>query len=264
MSALAGVRAAVSLAALHGVTCTDPVVLKDGSNVIVHLRPAPVVARIAARTALVRPAVADHFARDLSISAFLASRGVPVVTPSEELPAGPHTRDGFVFSFSTHVPHDPDAELTRPEVLKLLPDLHAELRLYEGSLPSRGPVDDVDNTLAYLERIGVPELRSFHARRDELLDSWNEHFNDVQPLHGDSHYGNLLMTPSGPVWNDFEDTWRGPIAWDLACLAGARGKEAAQRAVDVYGGGAASSDVEFHLEMRILFGTLWGLLMENS
>lgn len=260
----AAARAAVSLASSHGVVCTDPVVLKNGSNVLVHLRPAPVVARIAARTALVRPSVADHLARDLSVSAFLASRGVPVVTPSSELPAGPHVSDGFVLTFSTYVPHDPSVELTRPDVLKLLPDLHAELRHYDGELPTRGPLDDVDNTLVFLESIGVPELEPFRERRAELLLEWGAHYNDVQPLHGDSHYGNLLMTATGPVWNDFEDTWRGPIAWDLACLAGTRGKEAAQRTVETYGGGAAPSDVEFHLETRIMFGTLWGVLMEHS
>jgi hypothetical protein len=169
-----------------------------------------------------------------------------------------------VFTFSTYVPHDPSVELTRPDVLKLLPDLHAELRLYDGDLPTRGPMDDVDNTLAYLESIGVGELEPFRERQAELLLEWDAHYNDVQPLHGDSHYGNLLMTPTGPVWNDFEDTWRGPVAWDLACLAGAKGKEAAQRAVETYGGGAAPSDVEFHIETRVLFGTLWGVLMENS
>ncbi|NGY61436.1 aminoglycoside phosphotransferase family protein [Lentzea sp. NEAU-D13] len=264
MSTSAAVRVAVSLAASHGVVCTDPVVLKDGSNVIVHLRPAPVVARIARRTALVRPSVASHLARDLSVSAFLASRGVPVVTPSKELPAGPHTVDGFVLTFSTYVPHDPSVELSRPDVLKLLPDLHAELRLYEGDLPVRGPLDDVENTLAHLESIGVPELAPFRERHAELLAEWDAHYNDVQPLHGDSHYGNVLMTAAGPVWNDFEDTWRGPVAWDLACLAGARGAEAAQRAVETYGGGAAPEDVEFHVETRINFGTLWGVLMENS
>ncbi|GAB2858471.1 aminoglycoside phosphotransferase family protein [Lentzea nigeriaca] len=255
---------AVSVAAAHGVVCADPVVLKDGSNVLVHLHPAPVVARIASRTALVRPAVAGHMARDLSVSAFLASRGVPVVTPSDELPAGPHVVDGFVLTFSTYVPHDPSLELTRPDVLKLLPDLHAELRLYEGDLPVRGPLDDVENTLAYLEGLGVPDLEPFRERHAELLTRWDAHYNDVQPLHGDSHYGNVLMTPSGPVWNDFEDTWRGPVAWDLACLAGAKGAEAARRAVEIYGGGAAPEDVEYHVETRVNFGTLWGVLMERS
>ncbi|GAA3673911.1 aminoglycoside phosphotransferase family protein [Lentzea roselyniae] len=264
MSTSAAVRAAVSLAATHGVACTDPTVLKDGSNIIVHLRPAPVVARIAARTALVRPSVADHFARDLSVSAFLASRGVPVVTPSAELPAGPHEWDGFVLAFSTYVPHDPSAELTRLDVLKLLPELHAELRLYDGPLPTRGPLDDTEHALAYLEGLGVPGLEPFRERHTELLTRWDAHHRDVQPLHGDPHHGNVLMTPSGPVWNDFEDTWRGPVAWDLACLAGAKGPEAAQRAVEIYGGGAAPEDVEFHVEIRVNFGTLWGVLIENS
>ncbi|SDG23818.1 Phosphotransferase enzyme family protein [Lentzea fradiae] len=260
----AAVCAAVSFASSHGVVCTDPVVLKNGSNVIVHLRPVPVVARIAARTALVRPAVAGHFARDLAVSAFLAGRGVPVVTPSEELPAGPHTTDGFVISFSTHVPHFPDVELSRADVLKLLPGLHAELRHYPGELPSRGPLDDIDNTLRYLEDAGVPDLEPFQARRDELLRAWDAHYDGVQALHGDSHDGNLLMTSSGPVWNDFEDTWRGPVAWDVACLAGARGEEAARRAADLYGGEAASSNVEYWLEVRVLFGTLWGVLMDRG
>jgi hypothetical protein len=264
MSASAAVRAAVSLAAAHGITATDPAVLKDGSNVIVHLRPAPVVARVAARTALVRPSVADHFARDLALSAFLAARGVPVVPPSAELPAGPHPFDGFVVSFSTFVPHDPDHEFSRSDVLKLLPALHAELRSYDGPLPVRGPMDDVDNTLAYLSGMGVPDLEPFRERRAELMASWDAHYRDVQPLHGDPHYGNLLMSPHGPVWLDFEDTWRGPVAWDLACLAGAEGAEAARRTVETYGGGAAPEDVEFHVRTRVLFGTLWGVLMHNS
>lgn len=254
-------RAAVSLAARHGVTCTDPAILKNGSNVLVHLRPAPVVARIAARTALVRPSVSSHFARDLAVSAFLDARGVPVVTPSAELPAGPHVADGFVLSFSTYVPHDPDATLTRADVLKLLPDLHAELRRYDGPLPTRGPLDDIDNTLDYLESIGVDDLEPFRERRTALMARWDAHHHDVQPLHGDSHPGNLLMTAAGPVWNDFEDTWRGPIAWDLACAAKT---EAAQRTVEIYGGGAAPADVAFHVETRVLLGTLWAELIRNS
>ena len=46
--AAAAARAAVSAAASLGVTATEPVVLADGANVIVHLRPSPVVAKVAA------------------------------------------------------------------------------------------------------------------------------------------------------------------------------------------------------------------------
>ncbi|SES01121.1 Phosphotransferase enzyme family protein [Lentzea albida] len=250
------------MAASHGVRCDDPDVLKHGSNLLVHLRPAAVVARIAARTALIRPSVASHFARDLSVSAFLDSRGVPVVTPSAELPAGPHVRDGFVMSFSTYVPHERGVRLPHDDVLKLLPDLHAELRHYEGPLPTRGPLDDVDNVLTYLDGRGAPDLDRFRAWRDTLLARWPEHHNDVQPLHGDAHPGNLLLTPSGPVWNDFEDAWLGPVAWDLACLSKDEG--AARHAVEVYGGGAAPSDVAFHAETRTMFGALWAVFVEWS
>ena len=38
----------------------------------------------------------------------------------------------------------------------------------------------------------------------------------AQALHGDVSLTNLLSTPRGLVWNDFEDTLRGPVHWDLA------------------------------------------------
>src|SRR5918998_2864754 len=47
-------RAAVAVAAAGGVACREPVVLRDGSNLLVHLRPAQVVARVATATATVR------------------------------------------------------------------------------------------------------------------------------------------------------------------------------------------------------------------
>ncbi|WP_285638062.1 aminoglycoside phosphotransferase family protein [Lentzea sp. NBRC 102530] len=260
MNVHGSVRAAVSLAASHGVMCTDPLVLKAASNVLVHLRPAPVVARVAGRTALMRPAVASHFARDLAVSTFLAGRGVPVVTASDELPAGPHTHDGFVVSFSTYVPHDPDVRLPHHDVLKMLPALHAELRHYDGPLPVRGPLDDLENTLAYLR--GRAPLEELQAQFADLRSRWDP--LDVHPLHGDAHHGNVMVTPSGPVWNDFEDTWRGPIAWDLACAVGSNDEGAAQRAVEIYGGGTAPSDVEFHVELRSFFTTLWGVFKEHS
>jgi hypothetical protein len=51
----AAADAAVKVAASLGVHCTDPVILNDGANMIVHLSPAPVVAKVAASTTVVRP-----------------------------------------------------------------------------------------------------------------------------------------------------------------------------------------------------------------
>jgi len=49
------VAAAVAVARAHGLAVGEPAVLSDGVNLVVHLRPAPVVARVATLTPLLRP-----------------------------------------------------------------------------------------------------------------------------------------------------------------------------------------------------------------
>lgn len=81
-------EAAVAVAKAHGLACKEPIVLADRSNVIVHLSPAPVVARVATTTALVRPEAGAWLEREITVAGFLAERGVAVVPPSDELPPG--------------------------------------------------------------------------------------------------------------------------------------------------------------------------------
>ena len=70
----AAVRAAVTVAARFGLAAEEPVVLADGANIVVHLRPAPVVAKVAASTPAVRRDNQDWLQRELDVSAFLAER----------------------------------------------------------------------------------------------------------------------------------------------------------------------------------------------
>src|ERR1017187_7134148 len=83
----AAVQAAVQAAAGLGVTSDEPVVLADGANVIVYLRPSPVVAKVAASTAAVRADTAGWLKRELDLAQFLAAAGVPGMTPSPHIPA---------------------------------------------------------------------------------------------------------------------------------------------------------------------------------
>ena len=39
-------------------------------------------------------------------------------------------------------------------------------------------------------------------------------------IFGDVSLRNLLRTPHRRLWNDFEDTFRGPVAWDVASFLG--------------------------------------------
>ena len=64
----------------------------------------------------------------------------------------------------------------------------------------------------------------------------------VQALHGDVSLRNLLQTPDRLLWNDFEDTFRGPLHWDVTSYVmslRAQGASSAfvRRVLDHYGWG---------------------------
>jgi thiamine kinase-like enzyme len=59
-------------------------------------------------------------------------------------------------------------------------------------------------------------LRLLHDRLVSSIDVLKEF--PFQPLHGDAHPGNLLNTTLGLLWTDWEDTFRGPVEWDLASI----------------------------------------------
>ena len=214
ISTQAAVTAATSLAAELDLPSADPVVLHDGSNVVVHLRPAPVVARVATLTALVRPGVEAWFARDVLVAEHLAARGVPAARPL----GPPVVTDATVIGLWRLVAHDAARAPAPAEVAALLADLHGALRDLDADLPRFGPCLDVERVLhlaAHLLPAGAGEL--LLAENERLRAALAD--LPAQPLHGDAHPGNLLVTPGGLVWNDFEDTWLGPVGWDLACMA---------------------------------------------
>jgi Ser/Thr protein kinase RdoA (MazF antagonist) len=85
----------------------------------------------------------------------------------------------------------------------------------------------------------------------------------VQALHGDASLSNLLRTAERLVWNDFEDTFRGPVIWDVAGFVmscRARGADSAfiDRALDAYGPLDERQLAPF-IEAHDLYGELWRL-----
>lgn len=205
------VAAAMAVARSLGLTVHDPVVLSDGINVVVHLRPAPVVARVATLTRLLRPDVERHLAREVRVAGALAAAGAAVVAPSDLLPPGPHGADGQLLSFWQHV-RVLDREPTPAEVGAALGELHAALA---GVAPPPGrvldtPRDDLAAFVAGGAGLGAdPVLVQRVGELAEQVDRMPG--GPVRALHGDTHPGNLLATPDGWRWVDLEDTCPGPL-----------------------------------------------------
>jgi hypothetical protein len=254
---VSAVQAAVTAATSLGVRCDDPAVLHDGSNVVVHLRPAPVVARVATLTARVRPGIETWFRRDALVARHAASRGVLATRPIAPAVAA----DGFVVGLWHHEPHDPDHVSSPADVATRLFDLHTALRDFDGDLPRLGPCEDLVRGFALLtDTVPEPALAMMRAENERLGQALAAF--PVQPVHGDAHPGNLLTTPAGLMWNDFEDAWLGPLGWDLACLATSRLVDG-PAAVAAYPGEVSREELSTCVELRTLFGVAWRFVMAD-
>ncbi|ANN15581.1 hypothetical protein SD37_07865 [Amycolatopsis orientalis] len=245
----AGVAAAVAVGDRYGLPTGTPAVLHFKSNVLVRL--GPVVARVPGTTRLARRAPEDWLARDVALSEYLTERGVLVVSPTTDPPAGPHFANGLPVTLWHYTPHEPGETLSPREVAESLARVHATLADYPGELPELGPVDDLR---VLLDRHGhtmdgaVPRLREELARVAATLPA-----DGARPLHGDAHRGNVVATAAGPCWLDFEDTWRGPLGWDLAVLYADLGASA----LSAYPAEVAPSSLEPFLALRRLFEVAW-------
>ncbi len=216
-------QAAAALATEHRVPFDEPVVLKDGSNLLVHLAPSPVVLRIATFTARVRGDALPWLAREAALVAHLASVGAAVMAPSDLVPPGPHLVGGWAMTAWRYVDHRRGAIPDGWSSLAALDALHDAMRTYPGELPRLVPAtDDLDRAMAFAvgEGLLAPERAAeLGIRRDALLADLVASAPERQALHGDAFPKNSLVTERGIVWIDFEDCCSGPPIWDLAILA---------------------------------------------
>jgi hypothetical protein len=258
--------AAQAVAREHGVACDDAVQIAAGSNVLVHLKPAPVVARVMTGTALLHDDAEQWLAREVAVGVFLAARTDLVVPPSDILPPGPHEQDGLWMTLWKFVPHDEQVPPPEPRELgRALRELHAALADFPGDLAPLSEIRD------WLERL-LGELRPsppltqrdidwLGSELDALTPTVFESSLPAQALHGDASMSNLLRTDSGLVWNDLEDVCVGPVAWDVAGVvasARARGHSAEfiEEVLAAYGEPHVEG-LETCLDAHALYDVVW-------
>jgi hypothetical protein len=252
------VRAATIVAARHGLAVTEPLVLAHHSNTLIHLAPAPVVARVATFTAELRPGP-GWLRREVDVAGYLAAVGAAVVPPSDQLPPGPHEQDGLYLTFWRLTPASGEVDARAAGVA--LRGIHDALAHYGGAVPTLDPLGETDRLLATAEV--APDDRALLARaREDAAAVLAGLAVSTQPLHGDGHLSNVIPTSQGPLWGDLEDTCLGPVEWDLACLVTAarlwRDPRGERDALAAYGE-HDSALVEALVPVRALFTTAWGL-----
>jgi hypothetical protein len=201
--------------------------------VLVHLVPAPFVARVPVTLARLR--APEWFAQTLALARFLSAAGAPVAPPAEAVDPGPHPDDGLLVELWAFVDHDP-ARFDASAAGKTLREVHEALLSYPEPLPAHDRLEEIGGLvdgLAPSELVSAGDLaalREAHARLAKLAVPAG------RPIHGDSHFRNVLWSAAGPLWTDLENACSGPVEYDLACLAwrGDAGTEAALAAYGVH------------------------------
>lgn len=202
------ISASLACARAMGLPADHPEVIAEGYSVRVRLHPAPVVTRVVTAGRELRPDPLPWLEREVSVARHLTSSGVPIVGPWDD--PGPHMAEGLEVSLWQWAEHD-SSQVPAAQFGAMLGPLHDALASYPGDLPPlAGPLTDISTAL------DTSSDTALHRAADELVPlamSWPR-----RPLHGDAHTGNILMTPDGPTWTDFEDVCLGPVEWDLASM----------------------------------------------
>jgi hypothetical protein len=210
------IRACSEISTDYGITPDRCEILQNGSTLVLRLTDT-LVARVV--TDLDGPRQgADWFAREIAVAEYLARHGAPVIPVHPDLPPGPYEHLGYTLNFWQYVTRvDGEAD---PEVIgKTLYECHALLRSFDGPLPELAILTE---SLALLDTLEERELfpaETLRLLRDRLVSSLDALRGfPLQPLHGDAHMGNLMNTTLGLLWTDWEDTFLGPVEWDLASI----------------------------------------------
>ena len=202
---------AVAVATRCGLDAGRAVVVRETRSVVVDLRPAPVIARVWPEGQRDE----DVVRRELAVTAYLAEAGAPAAGPWRD--PGPHHHEGHVVTLWDRVDHDPGRALDGAAAGRALREVHELLGPFDGAgLPHFARLDEVRGLSRTLE-LADDDAQQL-ARAVSLAEVAVAAFDaPLQPVHGDAWLGNVLRTPAGPVWSDFELVCLGPRELDLAC-----------------------------------------------
>jgi len=207
------IRAATETAIAHGTTPDRCDILQNSSTLVLRLTET-LVARVVQDTSGPRQGT-EWFARENAIARHLTENGAPVIPLHADLPPGPHEHLGYpmnFWQFVTRVAAEPEPG----EIGRTLRQCHDVMSRFVEPLPHLAIITE---SLAILQERELFSKDVHQMLRDHLTRSIEAlSKRPQQPLHGDAHMGNLMNTTRGLLWTDWEDTFSGPVEWDVASI----------------------------------------------
>ncbi len=151
-----------------------------------------------------------------------------------------------------------------------LRECHEALEGYGGELTGMGMIAEARELVDRLgdeEELDPPDAMFLAVAGDHLLARIGALDLAVRPVHGDAHLRNVINTPDGPLWADWEDAISAPLEWDLACLIArgrvlGTGKDRGSVALGAYPARFDQELLELMVEARTFQAIVWGTVLE--
>jgi len=205
------VAAALDVASSLGLDAQTALVLRESNRLAIRLLPCDVLARVA-------PAAQNVAQLELALASDLAALGAPVATLDSRAGTTVFARGEHVVTLWTYY-ETATVEIPSAEYAKTLIQLHRAMGKLNASAPHF--TDRVESALQIAtNRIRSPDLAD--DERELLVDVLSNSSRSIsgtgqeQLLHGEPHPGNILSTPAGPLFIDFETACYGPVEFDVA------------------------------------------------
>lgn len=208
------VDAAVSTATAFGLSVDDAAVLHDSNRIAVRLLPCEVLARVAP---VAHRAGAEF---EVEVASRLAETDGPAAELEPRVEPRVHMRDGFAVTLWRYFEPVSSGELAPAEYARALVRMHAGLRQID--VPAPHFTDRVAEALRLVDTparspmLGEADRGLLGDTLTRLSHEIGGHSTEAQLLHGEPHPGDLLQTPKGPLFIDWETCCRGPVEFDIA------------------------------------------------
>lgn len=220
--------AAAEAAAAAGLGVVEPEVLHLGNHTSARLTPWPIVARIASGTSF--DFSEGSLARELQVARHLAAWDAPTVRPTTDVAPGPYLDEDCAITLWQFLVGrgvaTRDDEFMAAASLRLV---HSALAQLDADLPSF--ITKVESCELILsdpceaQRLAERDRLFLKECYTSLRDALGRVKGTWQPLHGDTHLGNVLIAGSGAIWMDLEAACMGPREWDVVNLPAATWSE---------------------------------------
>ena len=210
------VSSVVDLARDLGLVVEEPVTLRSTNNLVLWLRPSPVVAKISSDE--------TGSAAELAVARMLADGGAPIVHLAQDIERRVHRAGGHSVTFWRYEPQNGISEPKPDAVAHALADLHSALGLIDPRPLSRTFDEQITAAGRALDRPGfAPEMASDDRRLlgralDNAVAGLRKTADMSRIIHGSPHRLNIVVVGGSPAFIDFETVARGPVEWDLAHL----------------------------------------------